>query len=174
MRRTASQTILTVAGLGLAVVLLAGCPKTPMLAPAPGAGAVQPPVAGPAPAPPPPVNQETGYVPTPALAEIHFDVDRSTIRSQDQAILDANARWLKANPASWVLIEGYADERGTTAHNRELGERRARATRDALVARGIAGSRITIVSYGEERPVCTERNDACWARNRRAGFLVKA
>jgi peptidoglycan-associated lipoprotein len=172
MRRIASHRILTVAVLGLAMVLLAGCPKTPVLAPAPGAGAARPPVARQAPAPP--ADQEPGYVPTAALAQVHFDFDRSAIRSQDQAILDANARWLQAHPASRVLIEGHADERGTQAYNRELAERRAKATRDALVALGIAASRITIVAYGEERPLCTERNDACWARNRRASFLVKA
>jgi peptidoglycan-associated lipoprotein len=176
MRLTASQTILMGAGLGLAMVILAGCPKTPSLAPAPRAGATGPPVARPAPAPvpAPPVDQGTGYVATAALAQVHFDVGRAAIRSQDQAILDANARWLKANPASRILIEGYADERGTSAYNLDLAERRALATRDALVARGIAAARITVVAYGAQRPVCTERTFACWARNRRAGFLVKA
>jgi peptidoglycan-associated lipoprotein len=84
-----------------------------------------------------------------------------------------NARWLKAHPSYLVLIEGHCDERGTNEYNLALGERRAKATRDHLVSLGIEGSRITVISYGEERPVCTERTEGCWTKNRRAHFLVK-
>jgi peptidoglycan-associated lipoprotein len=100
-------------------------------------------------------------------------VDRAAIRPQDAAALDANAQWLKANPGVLVLIEGHADERGSDAHNLTLGERRAKAAREALVARGVAPARITVRAYGEQRPACTEHADACWAKNRRAHFLVK-
>jgi peptidoglycan-associated lipoprotein len=72
-----------------------------------------------------------------------------------------------------VLIEGHCDERGTNAYNLALGERRAKATHDYLVKRGVAAARITTVSYGEERPVCSQHNEACWSRNRRAHFLTK-
>jgi peptidoglycan-associated lipoprotein len=104
---------------------------------------------------------------------IHFDFDRSDIRPGDAAILDANAEWLRANPQGLVLIEGHCDERGTAEYNLALGERRALSTKAYLVGRGIAESRLTITSYGFERPLCAQRTEACWARNRRAGFLVK-
>ena len=107
------------------------------------------------------------------LRDIHFDFDRATLRVEDTRILDANARWLVAHPGMLVLIEGHADERGTNEYNLALGENRARVTREQLVARGIAASRITLVSYGEERPTCHQSTEACWAQNRRAHFLVK-
>jgi peptidoglycan-associated lipoprotein len=112
------------------------------------------------------------FHPVPELKEIHFDFDRYDIRPGDAAILDANAAWLKQNDLL-VLIEGHADERGTNAYNLALGERRAKAAMNHLVAQGVAASRITIISYGEERPVCTAHEEACWARNRRARFLVR-
>jgi peptidoglycan-associated lipoprotein len=108
------------------------------------------------------------------LRMIHFDFDKSDIRSGDAAILDANARWLSANPKHLVLIEGHCDERGTNEYNLALGERRARATMNYLVSRGVQASRMSTISYGEERPLCTEKTEGCWGRNRRAQFLVKA
>jgi peptidoglycan-associated lipoprotein len=108
------------------------------------------------------------------LRDVHFDFDRATLRSEDVRIVDANARWLLAHPGTLILIEGHADERGTNEYNLSLGETRARVTRDQLVARGVAVSRITILSYGEERPQCTEPAEKCWAHNRRAHFLVKS
>jgi peptidoglycan-associated lipoprotein len=108
-----------------------------------------------------------------ALRDVQFEFDKYDIRPSEKAALDANARWLKVHTRALVLIEGHCDERGTNEYNLALGERRARATRDYLASAGITDSRITIVSYGEERPLCTERTDACWTRNRRAHFLVK-
>jgi peptidoglycan-associated lipoprotein len=107
------------------------------------------------------------------LADVHFDFDRSDIRAQDATILDANAAWLKANANSLLLIEGHCDERGTNEYNVALGDRRAKATMNYLVAHGVASTRISIISYGEERPSCTTHDDACRAKNRRAHFLVK-
>jgi peptidoglycan-associated lipoprotein len=114
------------------------------------------------------------FIEAAALRDIHFDFDRAAFRPGDARILDANARWLTAHPGTQVLIEGHADERGTNEYNLALGESRARVTREQLVARGVAESRITLVSYGEERPACHKRDEACWAQNRRAHFLVKA
>ena len=88
-------------------------------------------------------------------------------------ILDTNAAWLKSNPNHLVLIEGHADERGTNEYNLALGERRAKSTMNYLVSQGVQANRITIISYGEERPACTEKTEECWAKNRRAHFLVK-
>jgi len=108
------------------------------------------------------------------LNDIHFDFDKYDIRPGDARILDENARWSKANPTHLILIEGHADERGTNEYNLALGERRAKATMNYLVAQGVQASRMTLISYGEERPMCTEKTEECWARNRRAHFLVKA
>ncbi len=110
----------------------------------------------------------------PNLKEIHFDFDKYNIKPDDAKILDANAAWLKSNAANLVLIEGHCDERGTAEYNLALGERRAKSTMNYLVAQGVQASRITIISYGKERPLCTEHTEACWARNRRAAFLTKA
>jgi peptidoglycan-associated lipoprotein len=110
---------------------------------------------------------------TSTLRDVHFDFDRAAARPEDARILDTNARWLVAHPATLVLIEGHADERGTNEYNLALGENRARVTREQLVARGVAASRITLVSYGEERPMCQQSTETCWAQNRRAHFLVK-
>jgi len=107
------------------------------------------------------------------IADIHFDFDRWEIRTQDATVLDANAGWLKTNANHLLLIEGHADERGTNEYNLALAERRAKAAMNYLVSRGIAATRITVVSYGEERPTCSQREETCWARNRRAHFLVK-
>jgi peptidoglycan-associated lipoprotein len=109
----------------------------------------------------------------PNLKTIHFDFDKYNIRPGDAKILDANAAWLKTNADNLVLIEGHTDERGTAEYNLALGERRAKATMNYLVAQGIQAGRFTLISYGKERPVCTESTEACWAQNRRADFLTK-
>jgi peptidoglycan-associated lipoprotein len=113
------------------------------------------------------------FVETAALRDLYFDFDRYDIRTGDKTTLDENARWLKTNQGALLLIEGHADERGTNEYNLALGERRAKATRDYLVSVGIDSGRITVISYGEERPTCTDKAEACWAKNRRAHFLVK-
>jgi peptidoglycan-associated lipoprotein len=108
-----------------------------------------------------------------ALKDIGFDYDKYEIRPADAKILDATAAWLKTNARNLVLIEGHCDERGTNEYNLALGEQRAKAAMSYLVALGIQAGRISIVSYGEERPLCNEQGEACWAKNRRAHFLVK-
>jgi len=107
------------------------------------------------------------------LKDIHFDFDKYDIRPGDSKTLDGNAGWLKSNPNHLVLIEGHCDERGTNEYNLALGERRAKSTMNYLVSQGVQASRITIISYGEERPVCSQKTEECWAKNRRAHFLVK-
>jgi peptidoglycan-associated lipoprotein len=108
------------------------------------------------------------------LKDVYFDFDKYDIRPDAAKILDANATWLKANAGNLLLIEGHCDERGTAEYNLALGERRAKSTMNYLVGQGVAASRITVISYGKERPVCTEKTEACWAMNRRAHHLVKA
>jgi peptidoglycan-associated lipoprotein len=112
-------------------------------------------------------------MPNAALKEIYFDFDKSNVRPGDAKILDASATYLKANPNQLVLIEGHCDERGTIEYNLALGERRAKAAMNYLVAQGIDASRFTLISYGKERPVCTEKTEACWAKNRFDRFLSK-
>jgi len=109
----------------------------------------------------------------PELADIHFDFDKYNIRPGDAKILDKNADWLKSHADQLVLIEGHCDERGTNEYNLALGERRAKSAMNHLVSQGVQASRITIISYGKERPTCTEHNERCWSKNRRAHFLVK-
>ena len=113
------------------------------------------------------------FAPIGDLVDVYFDFDQYTIRPRDTAILDANARWLRANPNAQVLIEGHCDARGTEEYNLALGDRRAKAALNYLAAQGIAPERIVTISYGKERPMCPEPNEACWAKNRRAHFLVK-
>jgi len=114
------------------------------------------------------------FTENPNLKDIHFDFDKYNIRPGDAKILDANASWLKSNAGNLVLIEGHCDERGTNEYNLALGERRAKSTMNYLVAQGVQASRITIISYGKERPLCPEHSEGCWSKNRRAHFLTKA
>ena len=108
----------------------------------------------------------------PNIKSIYFDFDRSEIRPGDAKTLETDAGWLKTNDML-ILIEGQCDERGTDEYNLALGDRRARATVNYLIAQGVAADRISTVSYGKERPVCSEHTEACWALNRRAHILVR-
>jgi len=182
-------------------VVAAGCAKRPattsVAAPPPSAPAPAAPPATPAPAPstpapaapvpstpstpaPAPAPAATTARPAPAefasipeLKDIHFDFDKYDIRPDAARTLDANAAWLKSNGTQLLLIEGHCDERGTNEYNLALGERRAKSAMNYLVSQGVQASRITIISYGEERPLCTEHTETCWAQNRRDHFLVK-
>jgi len=109
----------------------------------------------------------------PELRDVFFDFDKYDIRPSDARVLDGNASWLKSNANHLILIEGHCDERGTNEYNLALGERRAKSAMNYLVSQGVQASRITIISYGEERPACNEKTEQCWAKNRRAHFLVK-
>ena len=95
-------------------------------------------------------------------------------RESARATLDQNAKLLRDHSSSRVLIEGHCDERGTVEYNQALGEKRAQAARDYLVAAGIAASSIDIISYGKERPVDPGHDEAAWAQNRRAQFSIKS
>jgi peptidoglycan-associated lipoprotein len=148
-------------------------PAPPVVAPAPPAPVAPPVVAPPPPPAPVPPAPPSQYAPNAALKDILFDFDKANVRPGDARILDASAAYLKANPDELVLIEGHCDERGTNEYNLALGERRARAAMEYLASKGIATARLKVISYGKERPVCTEKTPACWARNRRDGFLTK-
>lgn len=111
--------------------------------------------------------------PTGSVTDVYFEFDKYELSPEATQMLDANAEWLKANPRHLVLIEGHCDERGTVAYNLALGERRAKATQNYLAARGVQSMRISIISYGEEKPQCSAHSEACWTKNRRAHFMVK-
>jgi peptidoglycan-associated lipoprotein len=104
------------------------------------------------------------------LRPILFDFDQSTIRRDAASILDANAAVMKKYPELKIVVQGHCDERGTIEYNLALGDRRAMAAHTELVSRGIAASRISTVSYGEERPADPGHSEAAWAKNRRAEF----
>lgn len=139
-------------------------PSGPSMTPSPAAPSTSPSTTPPAP---------SEFTESANLKDVFFDFDKYDIRPGDAKILDANATWLKSNN-NLVLIEGHCDERGTNEYNLALGERRAKSAMNYLVAQGVQASRVTIISYGEERPTCTEHTEECWAKNRRAHFLVKA
>ncbi len=106
------------------------------------------------------------------LKDIFFDFDKSTMRNDAKPNLNENLQWLNANPAEQITIEGHCDERGTAEYNLGLGERRAKAIRDYLVAAGIDAKRIKTVSFGKERPFVMGHDEAAWTWNRRAHFVV--
>ena len=98
---------------------------------------------------------------------IYFDFDKSEIKAEAKAILEKKAAWLRANPSYKVKIEGNCDERGTNEYNLALGDRRAKAAQKYLNALGISMDRMSTISYGKEKPICTEKNEKCWSKNRR-------
>jgi peptidoglycan-associated lipoprotein len=106
------------------------------------------------------------------LADIHFDLDRAELREADRQTLTQNADVLKRFDFLRISVQGHCDERGSVEYNLALGERRARAAYDYLVSLGVSPDRLKTVSYGKEIPVCTDSNESCWARNRRAHFEV--
>ncbi|HYN82710.1 MAG TPA: peptidoglycan-associated lipoprotein Pal [Gemmatimonadaceae bacterium] len=109
---------------------------------------------------------------TAITAPIYFDFDKSDIRPDAAATLDRKIPWLTANPGMRIRIEGNADERGSDEYNLALGQRRAASAKKYLVEHGVDAGRFDLVSYGEERPVCTEHNEECWQRNRRDDFVI--
>ncbi len=108
------------------------------------------------------------------LSDAYFDYDQADLREDARSALAADAEWLKKYPSVQVLIEGHCDERGTGAYNLALGDRRANAAKEYLVSLSIDGSRMRTVSYGEERPFCSDSNESCWQQNRRAHFVITA
>jgi peptidoglycan-associated lipoprotein len=108
------------------------------------------------------------------LKDAFFDYDRAELRDDARASLAADAQWLKKYPSARILIEGHCDERGTEEYNVALGDRRANATREYLGSLGISASRVATVSYGKERPFCSQETEDCWQQNRRGHLLITA
>ena len=105
--------------------------------------------------------------------DIYFDFDKSTLSPAAQDNLLRKAEWLRENPEATVTVEGHCDERGTNEYNLALGDRRANSAKDYLVKSGVAESRFTTISYGEEQPLCGQNTESCWAKNRRGHFEIR-
>ncbi len=105
--------------------------------------------------------------------DIHFAFDSAELTPMSQMLLKEKAQWLEDNMSVNVRIEGNCDERGTTEYNLALGERRAMSVKNYLVDLGISGSRLTTISYGEEKPLDPAHNEAAWAKNRRVHFTIQ-
>ncbi len=103
---------------------------------------------------------------------VFFDYDKSVVKPEGRTLLNRQAAWLKQYGSVAITIEGHCDERGTREYNLALGERRANAVKDYLVAQGISASRIKTISYGKERPVALGSNEAAWSQNRRGVTVV--
>jgi peptidoglycan-associated lipoprotein len=187
-----SRIAVAISVLAIAGVMASGCShKAPVTAPpAPVSPVVQPPP--PPPSPPPPAVQPPAP-PAPLtedqifarksvadlnaeapLADALFAYDQSTLGADATDVLNRDARWLLRWPTTKVTVEGHCDERGTAEYNLALGERRATAVKSYLVSLGVSADRLTVVSYGKERPVCTESAEPCWQRNRRGHLLITA
>lgn len=148
--------------------LLVACasekPKEPEAAPAP---VVEAPAPAPAPAPivaVDPLNDPASIL---AKRSVYFPFDVSAVQEADKPIVEAHGKYLGEHPDSKVRVEGNCDERGSSEYNLALGQRRADSVKKMLILSGAKASQIETVSYGEEKPACTEHNEACWSQNRR-------
>jgi peptidoglycan-associated lipoprotein len=108
------------------------------------------------------------------LHTVHFDYDSSTLTSVTRRELSENAEWIKGNPKVTIQVEGHCDSRGSVEYNLALGERRAKAVKNYLVSLGLDSKRLTIISYGEEKPIATGDSEEAYAKNRRANFVPLA
>lgn len=167
MRRLSWLVLVCLAGLALA------CSQQPAPTPEPPPQKQEPEWTPEKPGPEKPKGDADYWNAQGVLRRIHFDFDRSDIRADQVPVLEANARWVNDHPQFRLLIEGHCDERDTEEYNLALGERRASATRDYMIRLGVDASRITIVSYGEERPMNSGHNESAWSQNRRAEFTLQ-
>jgi peptidoglycan-associated lipoprotein len=145
-----------------------------------------PPASPPAPAPPPPralppAPPPVARGPLPGSSEdfrvnvgdtVHFAYDQYAVQDNDKATLQKQATWLARYPNVRVTVEGHCDERGTREYNLALGARRANAVKEYLVSLGVSNARVETISYGKERPICTQSDENCWAQNRRGVTVV--
>ncbi|HLH06385.1 MAG TPA: peptidoglycan-associated lipoprotein Pal [Terriglobales bacterium] len=126
----------------------------------------------PPPPPPPPAPSPTDMdLFNTNVKDIFFDYDSYDIKPDQQSVIQGDAAFLKQHPNITFTIEGHCDERGSTEYNLALGDNRANAVKNALVQAGVDASRIKTISYGKEKPFCTESNESCWQQNRRGHFV---
>jgi len=169
-----SRAHLAPLSLLIGAAALAGCATTPKeLPPQPVAASTSTQEAPPLPPTPPqpagPVpGSQADFLASVISDTVHFDTDKYVIDGESQGILRSQAQWLARYPGKTITIEGHCDERGTREYNLALGERRANAAKNYLVALGVDASRIQTISYGKERPIALGSDEAAWAKNRRA------
>ena len=170
-----ARSMLNVA-LVSALVLTAACTKKKVedLPPPPPAAAPAPNYEAPAPAPSNTMipGSRADFLQQAGTDTVHFATDSSDVDSEAQSILSRQAQWLAKFPNVSVTVEGHADERGTREYNLALGDRRANSAKNFLVQAGVSASRISVISYGKERPVATGSDEGSWAQNRRAVTVV--
>ena len=124
-------------------------------------------------APPPPSNQTEADLFAQNVQDVFFAYDSYEISQEYQKVLQRDAQFLQQHPNIRFTIEGHCDERGSTEYNLALGDNRANATKQALASLGISADRIRTISYGKEKPFCTESTESCWAQNRRGHFVYQ-
>ncbi len=162
----------------MSAFVLSGCAKKPRVEPAPEPKQEAAPAPEPVkeePAPAPEVKEgpkEHAAAAAEGLQPVYFDFDRAFIRDDAKAVMKANAEWLKANPKVKIKIEGNCDERGTKEYNLALGQRRAQSAKKYLTDLGISAKRISLISYGKEKPVCSDSDEDCWQKNRRDDLVA--
>ncbi len=130
-------------------------------------------VNAPPPPPPPPPSLTEQQLFAQNVQNIYFDYDKADVRPDQQGSLQADAQFLQQHPNIHITIEGHCDERGSTDYNLALGTNRAETVKNALIQSGVGGDRIKIISYGKEKPFCTESNESCWQQNRRGHFVYE-
>ncbi len=116
-----------------------------------------------------PMGSDSGEIS--GLSSVNFGYDQATLSSEARQQLAANAEWIRGNSDVTIQVEGHCDERGSIEYNLSLGERRAKAVKNYLVSLGVDPARLTIISYGEEKPLARGSSEDIWARNRRANFV---
>ena len=128
-----------------------------------------------APAPPPTMtsNATEEELFSRNVKDIYFDYDKYDLRADQQGSLQGDAQFLQQHASIHITVEGHCDERGSTEYNLALGANRADAVKNALVQAGVGGNRIKTMSYGKEKPFCTESNESCWQQNRRGHFVYE-
>jgi peptidoglycan-associated lipoprotein len=172
---TTMKTNKTLLLMAVACIALAGCTKKNVKEEGPGNGTSMPPSAMTNPMGP---GMGGKYMPADLETDsclrqrvVYFDFDQDTLKPEFQAIVACHAKYLMDRPMARVNLEGNADERGSREYNRGLGERRGNAVMGAVRGSGASGSQMEVISYGEERPVCTESNEDCWSKNRRVEIV---
>ncbi|HEY7896631.1 MAG TPA: peptidoglycan-associated lipoprotein Pal [Gemmatimonadaceae bacterium] len=176
-----SRKSLAPAALLAVSTMLSACHHAPQAAPAPAPAPA--PAAAPAPAPPPAdhsadsaraAQERMAQARSTIEERIHFEFDKADIQADDKAVLDAKLPILRANPNMRIRIEGNCDDRGSEEYNLALGQRRAAAAKRYLTDFGVDAGRIDIISYGHEKPMCTQDAEDCWSQNRRDEFVIIA
>ena len=173
------NSLLLVIIVSLSMLALWGCPKKAEVTATPEAQKETAPAVKEEQKPEAPVTEEAKpevkeeRAGAAGLQPVYFDFDRSFIRDDAKSVMKANAEWLKANPKVKIRIEGNGDERGTKEYNQALGQRRASSAKKYLTELGIAAKRISLISYGKEKPICTEQSEECWQKNRRDDLVAE-